>query len=336
MKITCPDCGFFRELSSDRAPSRPVVDTCPKCGCRFRFLPDDASSHLLEHGTPAEPVDFRSEKVILPPGAIVPGEQTDAPRPNDSRQNGPQRDNPQPEAARPAPEADASARRHEQEPDAPQDGPRPRNRKARRHDRAEADANPWDLAPAPAGYMSAFYQTTLRVMFGGERFFTRLHADAPQWRALAYYLVVVLVLVASQYLWVSMSREVLEQSFPAGTPFGDILRLMFHQPMLYILLLVASTVLQLYTVSAVLLMGFRLSGIRHATFYIIFQVVAYSAAPVLLCLIPILGLQVGLIWSVACIVTGCRLALGLDWARTLLGFLPAGLFFFLLLMFMRP
>lgn len=321
MKITCPDCGFFRELSSDRAPSRPVVATCPKCGCRFRFLPEDASSHLLQHGTPPEAPDFRSEEVILPPGAIVPGET-----PADSRRDVP---------ARPAPvQDDAPAR-----PDdaAAEDAPRPsRNRKNRRHAPSDEDANPWDVAPVPSGYISAFYQTTLRVMFGGGRFFARLNPDAPQWRALLYYIAVVLVLVCTQLFWTHMSREMLEQSLPPDNAFGMLIRFALNQPLLYGLTSVASFVFQLYILSALLLLGFRLAGVRHAAFHVIFQVVAYSAAPVLLCLIPVLGVQVGIIWSLACIITGCRMALGLDWTRTLMGLAFPVLFCVLMVMFCLP
>ncbi|HJA79477.1 MAG TPA: hypothetical protein H9784_07950 [Candidatus Desulfovibrio intestinavium] len=345
MKISCPDCGFFRELSSDRAPSRPVVATCPKCGCRFRFLPEDASSHVLEHGTPEKPIDFRSETVVLPPGAIVPGEPTHAPGQSASPQNDSPQDASRQDRIRPvsasesgAPSDDqAAAPAHAPEPAAPEDAPhRPRNRKGRRHDQPDADANPWDLAPAPAGYISAFYQTTLRIMFGGGRFFARLNPDAPQWRALFYYLVVVLVVICTQLFWIHMSREVLAQTLPPDSVVGLLFRFAINQPLLYGLTGMASLVFQLYILSALLLLGFRLAGVRHAAFYLIFQVVAYSAAPVLLCLIPVLGVQVGIIWSMACIITGCRMALGLDWSRTLLGLALPILFCLLMLMFGLP
>lgn len=341
MKITCPDCGFFRDLSSDRAPSRPVVATCPKCGCRFRFLPEDASSHLLEHGTPPEVSDFRNEEVILPPGAIVPGEKADAPRQDAPARPVPARE----DESRAVGTADDGSSRRSRDPavrtdvttEAEEDARRPsRNRKSSRRNAADEDANPWDMAPVPSGYMSAFYQTTLRVMFGGGRFFARLNPDAPQWRALLYYIVVVLVLVCTQLFWTHMSREMLEQSLPPDTAFGMLIRFALNQPLLYGLTSVASFVFQLYILSALLLLGFRLAGVRHAAFHIIFQVVAYSAAPVLLCLIPVLGVQVGIVWSLACIITGCRMALGLDWSRTLLGLAFPILFCVLMTMFCLP
>ena len=168
------------------------------------------------------------------------------------------------------------------------------------------------------------------------RFFARLNPDAPQWRSLFYYLVVVLVLIGTQLFWLHMSREVLEQNLPPNNVFGMLIRFAIEQPLLYGLTAVASFVFQLYILSALLLLGFRIAGVRHAAFYLIFQVVAYSAAPVLLCLIPVLGVQVGIIWSMACIITGCRMALGLDWSRTLLGFALPILFCVLMFMFGLP
>ncbi|WP_300909447.1 zinc-ribbon domain-containing protein, partial [uncultured Desulfovibrio sp.] len=37
VNITCPRCGFSRELPADRLPARAVIATCPRCACRFRF-----------------------------------------------------------------------------------------------------------------------------------------------------------------------------------------------------------------------------------------------------------------------------------------------------------
>jgi hypothetical protein len=37
MRITCPDCGFSREVPDDKVPATTAVATCPKCRSRFRF-----------------------------------------------------------------------------------------------------------------------------------------------------------------------------------------------------------------------------------------------------------------------------------------------------------
>lgn len=321
MKITCPDCGFFRELVADRAPVRPVIATCPKCGCRFRFQPEDGACLFLEHGQtpPAAPAPAPAqEDDPLPPGAIVPGR-------TDSGWQSPQLTKPDsPRAAAPERERteDALDARQETAATPGEDEPRPANRKRRSRPAPDEEINPWDMAPHPAGYLSAFYQTSLRVMFGAGRFFAHLNPEAPQLRALAYALLISLVVLGSMFFWLNMSREVLEQAAATNTPFMQVIRLALDHPLLYALISLASMVFQIYFAAALLFLGFRLSGARQASFYIIFQVVAYSSAPMLLCIIPLIGSQVGFIWAIACLVNGCRVALQLDWPRTLLGFAP--------------
>ena len=129
MKITCPDCGFFRELVADRVPTRPVIATCPKCGCRFHFQPEDASCQLIEHGhtAPAGPAATPvHEDDPLPPGAIVPGR-------DDAAQTAPHGDA-GPRTAE-APKKDApehvSPAGQDAAGNAEEDAPRPDNRKRR-------------------------------------------------------------------------------------------------------------------------------------------------------------------------------------------------------------
>lgn len=40
MRITCPQCGFFRELPDNKVPVTSTMATCPKCRHRFKFRPD--------------------------------------------------------------------------------------------------------------------------------------------------------------------------------------------------------------------------------------------------------------------------------------------------------
>ena len=44
MRITCPQCGFFREVPDSKAPVTPTMATCPKCRHRFRFRPQPTSA----------------------------------------------------------------------------------------------------------------------------------------------------------------------------------------------------------------------------------------------------------------------------------------------------
>ena len=43
MHITCPECGFSREVPEDKLPKRAQLATCPKCATKFKFrdLPEE-------------------------------------------------------------------------------------------------------------------------------------------------------------------------------------------------------------------------------------------------------------------------------------------------------
>ncbi|EKO39424.1 MAG: Yip1 domain containing protein [Solidesulfovibrio magneticus str. Maddingley MBC34] len=75
MRITCPQCGFFREIPDTKAPVTPTMATCPKCRHRFRFRPQPAPA-AEESFVAAEPgvsswrrPAARQERVATPPAA---------------------------------------------------------------------------------------------------------------------------------------------------------------------------------------------------------------------------------------------------------------------------
>ena len=74
MNITCPRCGFSRELPADRAPSKAVIATCPHCTCRFRFVPGTGVTDVISE--PQEPA-FNDEQ----PGGQPQSADSGHPRP---------------------------------------------------------------------------------------------------------------------------------------------------------------------------------------------------------------------------------------------------------------
>ncbi|MFT3957504.1 MAG: YIP1 family protein [Desulfovibrio sp.] len=115
MNITCPRCGFSRELPADRLPSKAVIATCPHCACRFRLVPGVGVMDVLSE--PEYPVENPShdgdpetgavrpenlgaeqqgrgawqsgEDDPLPPGAIVPGRSARQTPPGDEADDEP-------------------------------------------------------------------------------------------------------------------------------------------------------------------------------------------------------------------------------------------------------
>ena len=89
-----------------------------------------------------------------------------------------------------------------------------------------------------------------------------------------------------------------------------------------LLLRTAMLVLQLYVFSGLTHLAYRFVAPDRASFPLVFQVMVYSSAPALLCVIPALGSLAGMVWGLACMAVGCRAALRLNWPQTLLGFVP--------------
>ena len=68
---------------------------------------------------------------------------------------------------------------------------------------------------------------------------------------------------------------------------------------------------------------YRIVAREKESFSLVFQIMAYGAAPSLLCVVPAIGSIVGTFWGIACLAVGCKAAMNLDWARTFAGIFAA-------------
>lgn len=396
MNITCPRCGFSRQVPANRLPARAVIATCPQCSCRFRFAPDTGVQEVLPdapqtgdqataQGQAAAPVsqdytnsaDYRDstaevsrdpgEDDPLPPGAIVPGS------PAWSRDDAAQKDDPQHEnenrdrdmgKAQPRTQDKwrSTGRAGIESADDPDEDPRveasrayerEKNRRYEEDDhsydraRRAADADdhgsddhydgddghydehaeggiPWETAPEPDGWLAAFYHTCMRVMFGAQRIFSQVQPGGSQMRALIFYLLVSVVQVIVERIWSGVFMSLIAPSAASDPQLEKMLVMLSPQMSLPMILLIKTgmSVIQLYVLSA--LINFTYGFVRgsRTDFGQVFQVLAYSAAPTLLCVVPLLGSLVGFVWMVACVLIGCRAALRLTWPQTLMGLAP--------------
>lgn len=324
MHITCPYCQFSQDVPADRLPAssgKSLLATCPHCACRFRlFLSDGTTQPLDSPATPREQPASTGEG----PRAGQPAPETVPPR-----QKTPRRD-PEEEKEEEDPRLTAS-RAYEREAER---GRRLREAERQRNKDAAPPAalrNPWEEAPETIGYIEAFYQTVLRVMFAAPRFFLGVRDDAPPLRALLFFLVTGVLGVTALTLWGNVFRGMMAD---AADPQLQALAAMLPQEsgaLLYGLIQLFLLVMQLYVVSALVFLSFRLSGCRSATYARVFQILAYSSAPMLLCAVPVLGYLAGFIWCLASVVIGCRAAFRLNWARTVAGCLPIVLLLLMLL-----
>ncbi|MDR1658908.1 MAG: zinc-ribbon domain-containing protein [Desulfovibrio sp.] len=337
MVITCPNCAFSRDVPPEKMPAHSVVATCPKCSCRFRFSPAESAPEVGP-GTGAAPSPRKDTPQDaddpLPPGAVVPGRDTiressaTGREDEDAAENsGVSRDG-QGQASAPA---RAGARGDKAGEDMRLAASRAYSREAARFDVPEEETgspagNPWAVAPAPYGWFAAFYQTVLCVMFAAPRFFGALKPQPRPLRALGFYLLVGVAQIVLERFWGYMLLQYMSAGGPPADPqLAKLLDMLAPQANLAmtVLLRTGLLVLELYFFSAIIHLAYRFLAPDRADFSLVFQVIAYSAAPSLLCVIPLIGSLAGFVWSLSCITAGCRISLRLSWGQTLTGFAPA-------------
>lgn len=318
LNITCPQCGFTRELPPERIPDKPVMATCPKCACRFRFYPCTDKE---------KPVFCQHQDDPLPPGAIVPGKDPvqDAPETDAAYLQSLQKD--KDDISQTAHQAHSHKDIRLSSPDEEVTTlPEDRSVQAKDETPAEDDYDlpPWETAPGRDGWFAAFYQTVILVLFAATRFFASLDPRASLLRALYFFLLVCVIQIVVEDFWMSRLIDFLQTEAAVDPDLQSLTALFAERESLAMTILFQTgiQVLKLYAFSGLLYLSYRFIVPGRVTFPLLFQVMAYSTAPALLCVIPVLGTVTGLIWSLACMLVGCRAAMGLNWQQTLLGFLP--------------
>lgn len=269
MKITCPACGFHRDVSPDRIPEGKVVATCPKCGEKFKI---NASVNKVQEAQEEEDIRLTASRAYQ-----------------------------------------AEAERFKKE------------KNGETEEKTEIKSNnPWDLAPWPAGWAAAFFQTLYRVMFSAARFFASLSAQAGLWRALIFFIIIILFQTGAERIWSQFYISLLAPNVETDPELQKLLELFASDGnvFLHVLLRCGSMIFQLYLYTLIFYCAYRLIAPKKGSYELIFQIMAYSAAPLILSIIPILGSLVGMLWSIACFALGIKTALKLNWLNTLLGFLP--------------
>lgn len=296
MIIKCPQCGFSRAVAENRLAGKSVVAICPKCACRFRFSAKNGVEEILPPKGWKRVEDSVPEK--LPE--------------NEPKLQEEEEDIRQVAAKAYKKEAERFAGEEREEAVYPSD------------EGEYIEVNPWDSAPRNGGWFWSFSQVVLRVMFAAPRFFAGLDPCARQGRALAFYLVICVFQTLVEKMWGGMLQNALVASNTTDPQLQKVIGLMASQSDLVLNLLVRTgvLVLQLYVFSFLMFLVYRIVARERATFSLVFQIMAYSAAPALLCVVPAIGSIAGTFWGIACLAVGCKAAMQLDWPRTLLGFLP--------------
>ncbi|MBO4369393.1 MAG: zinc-ribbon domain-containing protein [Desulfovibrio sp.] len=299
MIIQCPECAFAKDVPPNELPKPVVIATCPQCGARFRFSVEEGCLGLEDNLLNRTPKDDP-----LPKGAIICSDteekEEDKYKASEELSNAP-------------------FERKNLSEDKPKQG---RETVSAKRLFGKGAGNPWDHAPGRIGWFASFYQTCLRVMFQAPRFFRSLSPDRQFHLPLFFYLIVCLFELLVNYGWLHVFRQTLIEAgdpdltalFALLAPDGNIIFM--------VLLQTAFSTLKLYITSGLFFLVFQFIAPDRNNYALIFQVVAYSIAPVVLSLVPLAGSLCGALWSVACLAIGLRQVLGVSWLQTLLAFLP--------------
>jgi len=266
MNITCPKCGFGRAINEEKLPPKAVMATCPKCQHRFKFREVAPVEHI-EPKTDSPPTAPAREPEIQDtpeqaPGPVQTEQETtqhvDAPAPphDEDLWN-------ELSALKEDDEEDGSYAEHRPEPSLPL----------------------WERVDS--GYPRAFVQTFLEVLANPKIFFSAMPVGYGIVKPLLFFLIIVQAVALSQSIWQllgiippSALTENLDSSLQAA---------------LSLILYPLEVCVFLFLDTAMNHFFLRLFKADTKGFEGTFRAGTYSAAPMLLMIVPYIGLPLAMI-----------------------------------------
>ena len=341
MIIECPSCRFRRDVpDASIRPGKKYKVTCPRCSSVFHFsLPEEEELPPADRSVESTPPPAREEA----PAAPVREEPSAGGKPPvphlSTEQEG---DDPLPPGAQ-IPEFDKEkpVERKEEKPEEKPARHKPSGfwehwRSIREHVRAydegqeesssrsdgRPDGAPWE-SPEYYGFWGSFSRTLLGVLFHAPDFFQHVRCNFSVIRPILFYVLLSLFQMLASRLW-SM-KFLKELTTTATDPQVLAMAETLMQSMNMPLMLLVTPFFSIF--QAVILAGLYHLMIRmvqpdRADFATTLRVVCYSAAPLVLCIVPMVGSLIASIWFVAAAFIGCKFALRLSWVRTVLALLP--------------
>lgn len=304
MLIRCPECQLEREINLDVIPSGAVLATCPRCKKKFRFrdavvdaespptsdaghAPQDSTKNIEEDDNEfAEPV-----RLAPPPSSSKNSEAAASKlQEADSRR------------------AESASQRAETT--------RPDSTENASQDAAWLDV-PWER-PDRYGHLMGLYQTIVRVLFNAPKFFSSLpRCRGSIMRPLLFYVLLGLFQVVIKLLWF--------RSIDPSMTDPQVQELLSSADMSLAMTFIVSPgilAMQLFLYAALFFLMLRLVQPEAVTFPVVLRVVAYSAAPLVVCAVPVIGPMVAMVWFAISCFMGCRFALNLPWHKVALALVP--------------
>ncbi len=311
MRIICPMCGYVREVDETRIPPRAQMATCPKCSHKFRF-------RVVDDLTPAPP----SVTGTFPTGqdlSVAPSDPLAAQRAAAGQawrrlQGQPKSRPDQPDDADPSAGADPSGQPGQLGTSAPVPPPAALDAPASSEvgNSAGAEAREAPLSPVPfenlrrIGFFPGMWETIRVVLTKPAVFFRTMPMRAGMGKPLAFHLLLAEFMVVCQYLWglagIGATAEYFgsRQIMDMGLGLAQAAPIMLF--IVYPLLLVVRIMVMTGVIHLLLRMGRCADSGAEATF----RVLCYSAAPLVLGVIPGIGSLAGGVWSIWLTVVGLK------------------------------
>ncbi|OIO02658.1 MAG: hypothetical protein AUJ49_05845 [Desulfovibrionaceae bacterium CG1_02_65_16] len=332
MRILCPLCGYGREIDETKIPPRAQMATCPKCAHKFRFrVVDDLDAETPASLAPKVATGFGAQPGGAPGG--LPGGQDLSAAPPDPmaaqraaasqawrRLQGAAGKPGQPDTSAPGQSATPASPSASSEPL----GPTPLNAPVQTDPsalpggapvggmpvgalNAPAAASPVPFEDLPRhGFFPGLWGTIRMVLIAPAPFFRVMPTHGGMAKPLVFHLLLAEFMVVCQYLWslagIGATAEYLgsPEVMDMGLGLAQAAPIMLF--IVYPLLLVMR--LMLMTGIIHLLLKLIRSGASggEATF----RVLCYSAAPLILGVIPGVGPLIGGVWSIGLTVIGLK------------------------------
>jgi hypothetical protein len=299
MRILCPMCGFGREIDQAKIPARAQMATCPRCQHKFRF-------RVVDDLTPAEPLPAAPRPG--PFSTLRGGPDPLAAQRASAEQawkhlqgvkpEGAQPDSPKPEAA--------PTFQPGQEPAEPAPQPEPWSA----HSAPDSTGSPVPFEELPRhGFFPGLWSTITAVLKTPTAFFRSMPVSGGMATPLIFHLLLAEFMVLCQYAWGLLglgaaaqflgSTELMDLGIGAA---GPTLLMLLVYPLLLVLRLMFMTGIIHLLLRAI----FRFTGGPGSGAEATFRVLCYSAAPLLLGVVPFLGPLLGGAWSIGLTIIGLR------------------------------
>jgi predicted Zn finger-like uncharacterized protein len=277
MNIICPECGFGRTVNEEKLPPKAVMATCPKCRHRFKFREIPPTEHI-------EP------KTDSPPAAPALGpEIQDTPEQPSGPVQAEQENTSQAESSGPPHDEDLwnelSALKEDDDEGSSYAEHRP-----------EPSLPLWERVDS--GYPRAFVQTFLEVLANPKIFFSAMPVGYGIVKPLLFFLIIVQAVALSQSIWQLLGI------IPPNALTENLDNTL--QAALSLILYPLEVCVFLFLDTAMNHFFLRLFKADTKGFEGTFRAETYSAAPMLLMIVPYIGLPLAMIGVVVYKFLGLR------------------------------